>query len=89
MTIGLIHVLWVRSATGFWHIVPLINKRSTVILELISVWRSGPEAHENDAFSVAQPKVHSTLQIYSNRGAHLHVGKDIAGLEDSRQDLAL
>ena len=63
--------------------MPLINERSIVIFDLVSLRRPGPKTHEDDASRVAQPKVHSALEIYSDRRTHLHVREHVIGLENA------
>ena len=59
----------------------LINKRSTIVLDLVDIWCPRPSTHENDALSISKTKIHSPLETDSNRRAHFRVRKDITGLE--------
>jgi hypothetical protein len=83
MTIGLILLFGVGPINDLGNIVTLINECSTVIFDLVSVRRPRAKTHEDDASGVAQPEIHSTLEIYSDRRTHLHVGNHIIGLEHS------
>jgi hypothetical protein len=71
-------ILYRKTRLG--NIVTLINDRSTVILDLVSVRRPRAKTHEDDASGVAKPEIHSALEIYSDRRTHLHIGKHIIGL---------
>jgi hypothetical protein len=45
-------------------VVAFINQGSTPILNAVRIPCSRPKAHQDDAFVITQPEVHSSLKVY-------------------------